>query len=105
MEGITIELAESAVRVAAKWLDEQVNGNGEYSRMRHEAQEELKLYIHLQSGEVATAEMWKDDFEKMGKDDWFGLPMEECENLHWLEDAHFLAEAVYNSDEDTWEDA
>lgn len=103
VEGITHELAESAQRVGDKWLHEQEHGNGEWSRMRHDAERDLTIYIHTQCGDVATAEMWRDDFEKMDKESWFGLPYEECKKLHWLKDAHFLVDAVYNTEAEAWD--
>jgi hypothetical protein len=42
-------------------------------------------YMHTQSGDVATKEEWKNDFEAMDTETWFGLPAEECEGRDWLD--------------------
>lgn len=31
---------------------------------------------------------WRDDFENMDVESWYGLPAEECEGLHWIEGGH-----------------
>ena len=36
-----------------------------------------------QSGEVASVEQWRADFESMSREAWFGLPEEETEDLDW----------------------
>jgi hypothetical protein len=42
--------------------------------------------MHYISGDVATVEDWRGDFESMDLETWFGLPIERCEGLHWLDD-------------------
>ena len=51
-----------------------------------------KMYMHEGSGDVASLENWKSDFNNMDVESWFGLPAEECEGLHWLNDAPWLIE-------------
>lgn len=45
-----------------------------------------KFYMHTTSGDVATEQEWRDDFDGMDIESWFGLPADECEGLHWIED-------------------
>jgi hypothetical protein len=40
-EPVTPEQAMKIQKVGQKWRDEQENGNGEWSRMRHEAEADL----------------------------------------------------------------
>lgn len=40
-ENISLEQAARIQSAGKKWLEDQENGNGEYSRMRHEAMESL----------------------------------------------------------------
>lgn len=44
------------------------------------------FYIHHTSGDIATLADWRADFESMDIESWFGLPAEECEGLHWIDD-------------------
>lgn len=105
--GITVnnEQAESIMRVRAHWLDQQENGNGEWSRMREEAKAALTCYMQTQSGDVATAEMWKNDFDAMDVESWFGKPAEECTELHWLSDNNSLIEVEFDTDLQEWVEA
>lgn len=97
--GVSIEqdFAESIIRVGKKWIDSVNNGNGEWSRMREEAKELLKCYLHINSGDVATVEMWKSDYESMSAEIWFGL-RPYYDDLHWLDDAG-LVEVAWNVSE------
>ena len=87
--------ADSIIRVGKHWLEQRENGNGEWSRMREEAKAALTCYMQTQSGDVATAEMWKDDFDAMDVESWFGKPAEECTDLHWLSDNNSLVEVEW----------
>ena len=57
-----------------------------------------KMYMHTLSGDVATVEEWKDDFDSMDLETWFGLPIDECEGLDWLADQKYLIEVVQDKD-------
>lgn len=105
--GITVnnDQAESIMRVRAHWLDQQENGNGEWSRMREEAKSALTCYLHETSGDVATSEMWKNDFDAMDVESWFGKPAEECTELHWLSDNNSLIEVEFDTDLQEWVEA
>ena len=97
---INSDQAASIIRVANRWIDEQENGNGEiefdeWSRMREEAKSALTCYMHTHSGDVATFEMWKNDFDAMDVESWFGKPAEECTDLHWLSDNNSLVEVEW----------
>lgn len=46
------------------------------------------LYMNPVSGDVATVEEWKADFESMGKEAWFGK--EDHKGLHWLKDSGLM---------------
>ena len=94
--------AESMIRVAKHWLDQQKNGNGEWSRMRDEAKAALTCYMSNQVAGVGTAEMWENDFNLTTPEHWFDLPAQECEGLHWLNDAHFLTEVEWDIDLQEW---
>lgn len=102
---INSDQAESVVRVGKSWAEQRENGNGEWSRMRHEAEQQLTCYMHEQSGDVATAEMWHDDFKRMDVESWFGKEAADCENLHWLNDAPWLIEVEWDSEEQAWVEA
>lgn len=94
--------AESIIRVGRHWLNQIENGNGEWSRMREEAKAALTCYMQTQSGDVATAEMWKNDFDAMDVESWFGEPAEECADLHWLSDNNSLVEVEFDTDLQEW---
>ena len=97
------EQAESMIRVAKHWLNQQKNGNGEWSRMRDEAKAALTCYMMSnQVASVGTAEMWENDFKSTTPERWFDLPAQECEGLHWLNDAHFLTEVEWDIDLQEW---
>lgn len=51
-----------------------------------------KMYMHVISGDVASESNWKNDFECMDVESWFGMSIDDCEGLHWLEDQNFLVE-------------
>lgn len=105
-EGCGIEVnndqAESIIRVSRHWLEQQENGNGEWSRMRDEAKAALTCYMSNQVAGVGTAEMWENDFNSTTPERWFDLPAQECEGLHWLNDAHFLTEVEWDIDLQEW---
>jgi len=46
---------------------------------------EITVYKHLESGDVATIEDWKNDFEGMDVESWFGLEKENCNADDWIE--------------------
>ena len=62
-----------------------------------------KHLMHAGSGEVDTLENWRKEFESVSLEDWFGLPAECCEGLHWIDHnidhrcgKPFLVEVVKN---------
>jgi len=54
----------------------------------------MEMYMHTVSGDVASRVDWKNDFDYMGVESWFGVPAEECEGLDWLKDQKYLVEVV-----------
>ena len=108
-EGMQMDLtgdqAESVIRVGNKWLEQRENGNGEWSRMREEAKAALTCYMHTESGDVAAAEAWEDDFNSADCETWFGKPASECHDLHWLDDQKYLVEVEWNPANQAWEQA
>lgn len=102
---VNSDQAESIIRVAKHWLDQQENGNGEWARMREEAKTALVCYLQVNSGDVATAEMWESDFNNMDVESWFGKPAEECKELHWLGDNNSLVEVEWDCEEQVWVEA
>lgn len=94
--------ADSVIRVGKHWLEQRESGNGEWSRMREEAKAALACYMQIDSGDVATAEMWKSDFDAMDVESWFGKPAEECKDLHWLNDMPALIEVEFDTDLHEW---
>lgn len=96
---------DSIIRVGKHWLEQRENGNGEWSRMREEAKAALTCYMQIDSGDVATAEMWKDDFDAMDVESWFGKPAEECTELHWLSDNNSLVDVEFDTDLQEWIEA
>lgn len=97
--------AESIIRVGRHWLNQIENGNGEWSRMREEAKAALTCYMQINCGDVATAEMWKNDFDVMDVESWFGKPAEECTDLHWLSDNNSLIEVEFDTELQEWVEA
>ena len=63
-----------------------------------------EIYMHTISGDVASKEDWKDDFDCMDCESWFGLPIEDCKNLHWLKDQKYLVKVVKDENGD-WVEA
>lgn len=63
-----------------------------------------KMYQHKISGDVASESDWKDDFDGMDVESWFGFSDEECEGLHWLNDSTFLVEVKRDENYD-WVEA
>ena len=57
------------------------------------------FYMNPYSGSVATKQEWKSDFDSMDAEAWFGLPAEDCKDLHWLKDSCLL-EVAKNSEGD-----
>jgi|DEB0MinimDraft_6_1074348.scaffolds.fasta_scaffold125736_2 hypothetical protein len=53
---------------------------------------ENTYYMHTISGDVATEQEWKDDFNSTDLETWFGRPIEECVTLDWLGDQEYLVE-------------
>lgn len=43
-----------------------------------------KMYMHEISGDVASLQDWKLDFDNMDLESWFGLPADQCEGLDWI---------------------
>ena len=94
--------ADSIIRVGKYWLEQRENWRlviREWSRMREEAKAALTCYMQIDSGDVATAEMWKRDFDAMDVESWFGKPAEECTDLHWLNDNNSLIEVEFDQQE------
>lgn len=58
-------------------------------------------YMHTVSGDVGSFEDWKNDFDCMDIESWFGMPIEECVNLHFIDDIPQLVE-VKKDDQGDW---
>lgn len=63
-----------------------------------------EMYMHTISGDVSSKEDWKADYDSMDCESWFGLEIEECKNLHWLEDQKYLVKVVKDENGD-WVEA
>ena len=63
----------------------------------------MTYLMHTISGDVASRDEWKDDFNSMDVESWFGLPADECGDLHWLDDQPCLIEVERVNNE--WVDA
>lgn len=70
----------------------------------NEQPQQEKMYQHKISGDVASESDWKDDFDGMDVESWFGFSAEECEGLHWLNDSTFLVEVKRDENYD-WVEA
>jgi hypothetical protein len=54
------------------------------------------FYMNTISGDVATKEEWKSDYESMDRESWFGESIEECHNKDWLSDQKYLVEVYHD---------
>lgn len=99
---IISDMAGAIQEVGKNGLHEIKNGNGEWSKMRDEAEKQLVCYMHEHSGDVASRAQWKDDYDRMDAESWFGLPLEECEDKHWLDDQPCLMEVEWDAEEQEW---
>ena len=59
-----------------------------------------EMYMHTVSGDVANTESWESDFRSMDKESWFGMPIEECDGLHWLNDQRYLIRVTLDNNGD-----
>lgn len=99
---INDDMAQAIQEVGKHWLDEVENGNGEYSRMRDEAEVQLVCYMHDHSGDVASRVQWHDDYDNMDVESWFGLGFDVCEEMHWLDDQPCLTEVEWCAKNQEW---
>lgn len=57
------------------------------------------FYIHTISGDIATLDNWRSDYESMDAESWHGKPAEECNAEEWIKDGK-LEEIELNSDDE-----
>jgi len=82
---LRVAILEAETQIAVSYslslcgLDESNNGA-----------KKITHYMHTISGDVATEESWKADFDSMDVESWFGLPAEECEGRDWLSIEHLV---------------
>ena len=57
--------------------------------------------MHTWSGDVATVEDWRSDFEGMDVESWFGVEADACEGRDWL-DVDCFAVVEKNDDTGEW---
>ena len=50
----------------------------------------MKYYMHRESGDVATKREWREEFENMDIESWFGLPENECYGVDWIAGGHLI---------------
>jgi hypothetical protein len=55
--------------------------------------------MHTVSGDVATKTEWLKDFKATDRETWFGLPIEECKDLHPIYDLPHLVKVEFNGEE------
>lgn len=48
------------------------------------------LYIHLISGDIATLEDWRSDYESMEVESWHGKPVDDCDPKDWIVDGKLV---------------
>ena len=89
--------AQDIITARKLWAEEAESG--EWPHAEFCAKKRLESYVHTVSGDVASRITWKDDFEIMGIESWFGKSAEECEGLNWLEDQPCLVEVEWNGSE------
>ena len=46
--------------------------------------------MHQESGEVTTLAEWKENFDHMDPESWFGFPADECEVRNWIKGGHLI---------------
>jgi len=44
------------------------------------------FYIHTISGDIATLDSWRSDYDSMDIESWHGKPAEECNSGDWIKD-------------------
>lgn len=86
--------AQDIITARKLWIEEAEGG--EWSHAEFCAKKRLESYVHTVSGCVASRISWKDSFDSMDVESWFGKPAEECEGLNWLEDQPYLVESEWN---------
>lgn len=62
-----------------------------------------KMYMHELSGDVASLEDWKSDFDNMDVESWFGQLAKECEGLDWIKGGKLIE--VVQDEEGEWVEA
>ena len=50
----------------------------------------MKYYMQAQSGDVATEEDWKDDFENMDLESWYGCEAKDANLDRWIEGGNLI---------------
>ena len=51
-------------------------------------------YMHKESGDVATEQEWRDDYESMDVESWFGKSVDEitdADKEEWIVGGHLIA--------------
>jgi len=61
------------------------------------------FYMQLDSGEVATLEEWRDDYESTDFESWHGNEIEDCDPSQWIKDGH-LVPVVWDSIIQRWKE-
>lgn len=46
------------------------------------------FYRHIDSGDIATLDSWRSDYEAMDIESWHGHSVEECVEENWIEAGH-----------------
>lgn len=98
---LPLPLAESILRVGNKLQAAIDNGTANDTTWSW-AKLELTCYMHAMSGDVQTVEMWRQDYESMPYEEWFGKEKDPCQDLDWLNDS-VLVEVEYNTETKCWE--
>lgn len=49
-----------------------------------------KLYMCMITGDIATLEDWRSDYEAMDIESWHGKPAEECDPRDWIKDGKLI---------------
>ena len=50
----------------------------------------MKYYMQKQSGDVATEQEWRDDFECMDIESWSGMEAHEADPDNWIEEGGLI---------------
>jgi len=57
------------------------------------------FYVHTISGDIATLDDWRADYESMDVESWHGKPAEECNRENWIKDGKLEAIELNCDDE------